>query len=109
MKRNTNAGSPKPKKWKGRMPASEDMMQEQLSGIIARMELRVEQKCVRANALAPYGAQAARARSELAQMLSGLEKLRAMLQTNSAPVTGVRRDINTVWRQNLQRTIRGGA
>ena len=35
------------------MPASEDMMQEQLNGIIARMELRVEQKCVRANALAP--------------------------------------------------------
>ena len=91
------------------MPASEDMMQEQLNGIIARMELRVEQKCVRANALAPYGAQAARARSEVAQMLSGLQKLKAMLQANSAPVSGIRRGNSTGWRQSLQRTLGGGA
>ena len=60
------------------MSASEEMMREQLNRIITRTELRVEQQCSHANALAPYGGEAKRARSELALMLAGLAKLKTM-------------------------------
>jgi hypothetical protein len=60
------------------MSASEDMMREQLNRIIARTELRVEQQCIHANALAPYGEEAKRAQSELALMLAGLAKLKTL-------------------------------
>ena len=53
------------------MSASEVMMREQLDRIIARTELRVEQHCSHASALAPYGDQAKSARIQLAQMLAG--------------------------------------
>jgi hypothetical protein len=60
------------------MSASEVMMREQLDRIIARTELRVEQHCSHASALAPYGDQAKSARIQLAQMLAGLAKLKTM-------------------------------
>jgi hypothetical protein len=60
------------------MSASEEMMREQLNRIITRTELRVEQQCINANALAPYGGEAKRARSELALMLAGLAKLKTL-------------------------------
>jgi len=40
--------------------------------------MRVEQQCIHANALAPYGDEAKRARSELALMLAGLAKLKTL-------------------------------
>ena len=55
----------------------EEMVLGQLDRIIARTELRVEQHCIHASALAPYGNQAKRARGQLAQMLTGLAKLKA--------------------------------
>ena len=58
------------------MSASEDMVREQLDRIIARTELRVEQWSIHASALAPYGDQAKRARSQLALVLIGLAKLK---------------------------------
>jgi hypothetical protein len=58
------------------MSASEVMMREQLDRIIACTELRVEQHCIHASALAPHGDQAKRARRQLAQMLIGLAKLK---------------------------------
>ena len=58
------------------MSVSEEMMGEQLDRIIARTELRVEQWSIHACALAPYGDQAKRARSELAAVLIGLAKLK---------------------------------
>ena len=67
------------------MSAIEDMAREQLNQIIARTELRAEQQSIHANALAPYGAEAKRARSELALMLSGLAKLKAMSSKFSEP------------------------
>jgi hypothetical protein len=60
------------------MSASEEMMREQLNQIIIRTELRVEQQCIHANALAPHGGEAKRARSELALMLAGLAKLKTL-------------------------------
>ena len=61
------------------MSVSEDMMREQLARIIARVELRIEQQCLHASALAPYGDGVKRARSELALMLTGLAKLKTLL------------------------------
>lgn len=58
------------------MSASEEMLREQLDRIIARTELRVEQWTIHASALAPYGDQAKRARSQLALVLIGLAKLK---------------------------------
>jgi hypothetical protein len=60
------------------MSASEEMVREQLVRIIARTEMRVEQQCIHANGLAPYGDEAKRARSELALMLAGLAKLKTL-------------------------------
>jgi hypothetical protein len=60
------------------MSASEEMMREQLDRIIASAELRIEQQCLRASALAPYGDEVKRARSELALMLTGLAKLKTL-------------------------------
>ena len=37
------------------MSTGEEMMREQLDRIIARAELRIEQHCIHASALAPYG------------------------------------------------------
>jgi len=45
------------------MSASEEMMREQLNRIIARTELRVEQQCIHASALAPYVGESKRARA----------------------------------------------
>ena len=58
------------------MSTSEEMVREQLDRIIARTELRVEQYCIHASALAPNGDQAKRARGQLARMLTGLTKLK---------------------------------
>lgn len=58
------------------MSTCEEMMREQLNRIIARTELRVEQHCIHANALVPYGDQAKKARGQVAQMLTGLAKLK---------------------------------
>jgi hypothetical protein len=58
------------------MSTSEEMMREQLDRIIARTELRVEQWSIHASALAPYGDQAKKARSQLALVLIGLAKLK---------------------------------
>ena len=55
--------------------ASEEMVREQLDRIIAHSEVRVEQQCIHASSLAPYGDDAKKARSGLAMMLTGLEKL----------------------------------
>jgi len=52
------------------------MVREQLDRIIARPELRVEQRCIHATNLAPCGDQAKKARGQLGQMLAGLEKLK---------------------------------
>jgi hypothetical protein len=60
------------------MSTGEEMVREQLNRIIARTELRVEQQCIDANALAPHGDEAKRARSELALMLAGLAKLKIL-------------------------------
>jgi hypothetical protein len=60
------------------MSASEEMVREQLDRIIARTELRVEQQCLHANALAPYGDEAKRVRSDLALMRVGLAKLKTL-------------------------------
>jgi hypothetical protein len=65
--------------------ASEVMMREQLDRIIARSELHVEQHCVQAISLAPNGDQAKRARVQLAQMLTGLAKLKAYRNEFSEP------------------------
>ena len=67
------------------MSASELMMREQLDRIIALTELRVEQHCIHANALAPYGDQAKRARGQLAQMLTSLAKLKTYRNEFSEP------------------------
>jgi len=67
------------------MSASEEMMREQLNRIIARTELRVEQQCIHANALAPYGEEDKRAQSELALMLAGLAKLKTLSEQYSEP------------------------
>ena len=58
------------------MSTGEDMVREQLDRIIARTELRVEQHCIHARTLAPYGDHAKRARGQLARMLTGLAKLK---------------------------------
>jgi hypothetical protein len=60
------------------MAAVEEMVRQQLDQIISRTELRAEQQSIHANALAPYGAEAKKAQSELALMLTGLAKLKAM-------------------------------
>lgn len=60
------------------MSANEDMLREQLARIIARAELRIEQQCLHASALAPHGDEVKRARSELALMLTGLAKLKTL-------------------------------
>lgn len=60
------------------MSVSEEMMREQLVRIIARAELRIDQQCLHASALAPYGDEVKRARSELALMLTGLAKLKTL-------------------------------
>jgi hypothetical protein len=60
------------------MSVSEEMMREQLARIIARAELRIDQQCLHASALAPYGDEVNRARSELALMLTGLAKLKTL-------------------------------
>lgn len=60
------------------MSVSDEMMREQLARIIARTELRVEQQCLRASALAPYGDEVKRVRSELALMMTGLAKLKTL-------------------------------
>ena len=46
------------------------MVREQLDRIIARTEMRVEHQCRHASALAPYGDEAKRARSDLALALA---------------------------------------
>ena len=60
------------------MSASDKGVGEQLDRLIARIETRVEQQCIHASALAPYGDEARRARSELALMLTGLAKLKTL-------------------------------
>jgi hypothetical protein len=67
------------------MSASEEMMRDQLDRIIARTELRVEQWSIHAGALAPYGDQAKRARSQLALVLIGLAKLKTCRSEFSEP------------------------
>jgi hypothetical protein len=67
------------------MPAIEEVTRDQLERIIARSELRAEQLAIHADALAPYGAEAKRARSELALMLSGLARLKASSNELLAP------------------------
>jgi hypothetical protein len=67
------------------MSAGEDMVREQLDRIIARTEQRVEQHCMHASALAPYGDQAKRARGQLAQMLTALAKLKTYRYEFSEP------------------------
>jgi hypothetical protein len=67
------------------MLTGEKMMREQLDRIIARTELRVEQYCIHANALDPYGDQAKRARDQLARMLTGLAKLKTYRNEFSEP------------------------
>jgi hypothetical protein len=57
------------------MSASEEMVREQLDRIIARIELRIEQHCTHASALARYGNEAKKAQGDLALTLSGLKKL----------------------------------
>jgi len=71
------------------MSTGEEMMGEQLDRIIARAELRIEQHCIRASALAPYGNQAKRARGQLAQILTGLAKLKTYRNEFSEPHPGV--------------------
>jgi hypothetical protein len=70
------------------MSASEVMMREQLDRIIARTELRVEQHCSHASALAPYGDQAKSARIQLAQMLAGLANPKTCRNEFSEPQPG---------------------
>jgi hypothetical protein len=70
------------------MSTGEEMMREQLDRIIARTELRVEQHCIHASALAPYGNQAKRARCQLAQILAGLAKLKTYRNVFSEPHPG---------------------
>jgi uncharacterized glyoxalase superfamily protein PhnB len=53
-------------------------MGEQLDRLIAHAEMRVERQCIHASALAPHGDEARRARSDLALMLAGLAKLKAL-------------------------------
>ena len=70
------------------MSASEEMVCEQLDRIIARTELRVEQHCTHASALAPHGEAAKKARSGLALMLTGLAKLQTLRSEFSEPQPG---------------------
>ena len=70
------------------MSTGEEMMREQRDPIIARTELRVEQHCIHASALAPYGDQAKRGRKQLAQMLTGLAKLKICRNEFSEPRQG---------------------
>ena len=67
------------------MSTGEEMMREQLDRIIARAELRIEQHCIHASALAPYGSQAKSARGQLAQILTGLAKLKTSRNEFSEP------------------------
>lgn len=67
------------------MSASEEMLQEQLDRIIARAELRVEQWSIHASALAPFGDEAKRARSQLGQALIGLANLKTCRNEHSGP------------------------
>lgn len=60
------------------MSASEEMMREQLNRLIARTELRIEQQCIHADTLAPYGHDAEKARRGLALMLAGLARLKTL-------------------------------
>lgn len=60
------------------MSVSEEMMREQLTRIIARIELRIEQQRLHASAFVPYGDEIKRARRELALMLTGLAKLKTL-------------------------------
>jgi hypothetical protein len=60
------------------MSASEEMVREQLDRIIARIELRVEQRCAHAGALARYGNEAKKAQGGIALALSGLKKLQML-------------------------------
>jgi hypothetical protein len=69
------------------MSALEEMAREQLRQIIARTELRAGQQFIHANSLAPYGAEAKRAQRDLAQMLTGLAKLKGMLTKFSEPTS----------------------
>jgi len=67
------------------MSTGEEMMREQLDRIITRAELRIEQHRIHASALAPYGNQAKRARGQLAQILTGLAKLKTYRNEFSEP------------------------
>lgn len=60
------------------MSASEEVVQEQLDRIIARIELRVDRQCTHASALARYGDEAKRAQSELALLLISLAQLKTL-------------------------------
>ena len=70
------------------MSTGEEMMREQLDRIIARAELRIEQHCIHASSLAAYGNQAKRARGQLAQILTGLAKLKTYRNEFSEPPPG---------------------
>jgi hypothetical protein len=67
------------------MSASEEMMREQLDRIIARTDLSVGQWSIHASTLAPYGDQAKRARSQLALVLIGLQRLKTCRSEFSEP------------------------
>jgi hypothetical protein len=67
------------------MSASEEMMREQIDSIIVRTERRCEQQCSHANALASYGNEAKRAKTELALLLAGLAKLKTLRSEFSEP------------------------
>jgi len=72
------------RKWTS-MSASEEMVREQLDRIIAHTELRVEQHCAHASALARYGHEARKAQGGLALMLSGLRKLQTLRSEFNEP------------------------
>jgi hypothetical protein len=72
------------------MSASEEMVREQLIRIIARTELRIEQLCIHINGLAPYGEEIKRKGGQLASMLAGLVKLKALRKEYPEPQTRAR-------------------
>ena len=70
------------------MSASEEMMRDQLDRIIAAPSCASSNGASTAGALAPYGDQAKRARSQLALVLIGLAKLKTCRSEFSEPQSG---------------------
>jgi uncharacterized protein (UPF0335 family) len=64
-------------KWTS-MSASEEIVREQLDRIIARIELRLEQRCAHASALTRDANEAKKAQGSIALTVSGLRKLQML-------------------------------